>query len=195
MTSRGVALLSCLSAVLGHAALLYGVTAAAPHSWGADGRTVPGTREAVRARLVAAPIAVEQASRTYDSVTAHRGLQRAAVVPIPAEPTHGDGGRHFAASEVDRPALPRSAPDTSMLDGAAPSGLPIRLRLYIAASGEVTQVEALQASADDAPTIERLRAMFTATAFIAAKRRGIEVPSYMDIDIDFTDVASAGLRS
>lgn len=69
-----------------------------------------------------------------------------------------------------------------------PSGLPIRLRIYISAEGEVTAVDVLFASEEDQPVVQRLREMFLATAFIAAKRNGEEVPSYKDIDVDFSDV-------
>ena len=78
-----------------------------------------------------------------------------------------------------------------MLDGTAPSGLPIRLRLYISPDGAVTQVVALFAAEQDEPVVERLREMFQATGFMPASRHGREVASYQDIDVDLADVTGA----
>jgi hypothetical protein len=64
------------------------------------------------------------------------------------------------------------------------SGLPIRLRLYIDAAGAVANIEVLQASEQDAEVVGRMKTMFYETQFLAAKRAGIEVASYMDIEVD-----------
>ena len=77
---------------------------------------------------------------------------------------------------------PRSAPDTSMLNGLQWSGVPIRLRLFIDDQGNVVDTEVLE-SADAPEVVARVREMFLATGFTAGVEQGRPVPSYKDIEI------------
>lgn len=176
----------CL-ALAGHAAL-----------WAA--MAVPAGQTPHAGRIPALQVRLQPASAGQASMPAAAPANRAEPAPArqqgarlvaSAEEAPATGPRYYAATEVDRPALPRSSPDPAMLDGIAPSGLPIRLRLYIAADGAVTQVEALFAAEQDEPVVERLREMFRATGFMPASRHGQEVASYQDIDVELADVAGA----
>lgn len=98
------------------------------------------------------------------------------------------------SSVMDLGAVPVSEPDSRLLVGVESSGLPIRLRLYVDDHGAVKDIHILQADDADGPAIERLEAMFYATAFIPARREGKDMSSYMDIEVsvaDFTGVAPA----
>lgn len=99
------------------------------------------------------------------------------VVPLApvAEP-------YRSSRELDRGAMPRSAPDISLLTGLPLSGLPMRLRLFIDRSGTVDEVKVLQASEDEA-VLAQVRRMFLATAFVAGRLHGVDVASYKDIEL------------
>ncbi|WP_211465298.1 hypothetical protein [Collimonas silvisoli] len=88
----------------------------------------------------------------------------------------------YGPQEVDKGALPYSAPDPDALTDVVASGLPIRVRLYIDASGAVVGVEKLQALADDQPALERIEKMLRGTAFMPARLAGADVNSYQDLE-------------
>jgi hypothetical protein len=88
----------------------------------------------------------------------------------------------YGPQQVDRGALPYSAPDPDLLTGVVASGLPIRVRLYIDASGAVVGVEKLQALADDQPALEQIDKMLRGTAFMPARLAGVDVNSYQDLE-------------
>jgi hypothetical protein len=89
---------------------------------------------------------------------------------------------YYGSQEVDKDALPYSAPDPDLLADVAVSGLPIRLRLYIDASGVVTGVDTLQALADDQQALERIERMLRGTRFMPARLGGTDVNSYQDLE-------------
>ncbi|WP_442781968.1 hypothetical protein [Collimonas fungivorans] len=98
------------------------------------------------------------------------------------------------SSEMDLGAVPVSEPDSHFLAGVKSSGSPIRLRLYVDKYGVVKDIHVLQADDTDGVAVERVLAMFYATPFIPARREGIDMSSYMDIELnitDFTGVSSA----
>lgn len=109
--------------------------------------------------------------------------QRADVTPeaIDAPPL---APRFYGPNEVDKAALPYSAPDPDLLTGVVVSGVPIRLRLYIAVNGLVTRVEQLQALPDDREAVERIDKMLRDTTFMPAKLGGIDVNSYQDLEFN-----------
>ncbi|MEY8875497.1 MAG: hypothetical protein AB9M60_03235 [Leptothrix sp. (in: b-proteobacteria)] len=106
--------------------------------------------------------------------------------PPEAPPTNAPATpetRYLPSAELDRAALPRSAPDTRLLDNVMLSGLPLRLRICIDAFGHVTQVLPLQAHPDDAAAVTALQEMFGSTAYVPGRLGGIDVASYIDLDI------------
>lgn len=107
-----------------------------------------------------------------------------AVALAPADTTNGLlRWRDYLPSQLlDRVAVPRSAPDESMLEGMPFSGLPIRLRLFIDRAGTVVDAVVLQSSEDEA-VLEAVRRMFLSTAFIAGRFEGQDVASIMDVEL------------
>jgi len=89
---------------------------------------------------------------------------------------------YYGPLEVDKDALPYSAPDPDLLADVAVSGLPIRIRLYIDASGVVAGIDALQALADDQQALERIERMLRGTRFMPARLGGKDVNSYQDLE-------------
>lgn len=87
------------------------------------------------------------------------------------------------SGRLDRPLVPMSAPDTSRLDGLHFSGLPIRLRLLIDASGQVIDVLTLMAATDDEDAVERIKAMLFATAYIPGRLNGVAVAAQLDLEL------------
>jgi hypothetical protein len=86
------------------------------------------------------------------------------------------------AEQLDAPVVPRSAPELGRLQGFAFSGLPLKLRLFIDAQGQVVSVRVLSAH-EAAQTVHAVVAMFTATAFVPGRRAGTRVPSFTDIEL------------
>lgn len=84
--------------------------------------------------------------------------------------------------------MPKSAPDSASLAGVASSGLPIRLRLFVDARGVVAKVEVLHANEFDAEAVARLKEVFRATGFIPGRFNGVDVASYMDIELSLADL-------
>lgn len=92
------------------------------------------------------------------------------------------------ASELDAPVVPMSAPDTSRLDGLGFSGFPIRLRLLIAADGQVLDVLTLQSAPEDAQSIEQIKAMLQDTAYIPGRLQGKPVRTQLDLELKLSNV-------
>jgi hypothetical protein len=178
-----------------HAALLGSVGRAS------DVRDVRGARGAVatvhvatapiRVRMLPLPTAVVPARprtlASQHSNTEPTALPAAASIELPEAPQTSapatDDTRYLPATALDRTALPRSAPDTRLLDNVVLSGLPLRLRICIDAFGHVTQVLPLQVHPDDAAAVTALQEMFSATAYVPGRLGGADVASYIDLDI------------
>ncbi|PFH10034.1 hypothetical protein BCF11_2439 [Collimonas sp. PA-H2] len=143
------------------------------------------TRIDVQFIAVAPPIAEDvpqsiAASTAFEKRQSSKPLQeRNAIAKTALSPTTPI---FYGPQEVDKGALPYSAPDPDLLTGAVVSGLPIRVRLYIDASGMVAGVEQLQALADDQPALERIERMLRGTAFMPARLAGTDVNSYQDLE-------------
>lgn len=91
----------------------------------------------------------------------------------------------LSPESLDWPATPRSAPDFSRLAGVPISGLPVRLRLYVDANGQVLRVETLAASALDAELAQRLSDTLLETAFLPGRYGGVDRASYLDLEFSF----------
>lgn len=111
----------------------------------------------------------------------------ASAVPLPQVPTIAPLHDFRSPDQVDRIAIAFPSPDIPSLSGLSWSGIPIRLRLFVDASGRCVDVKFLRAS-EDAVTLEHLRSMFLETHFIPARRAGVEVDSYRDIELVVSDV-------
>ena len=142
----------------------------------------------------AAPEAPAPAARALaasrDATRAH-AAEAASDAPAPMRPATPDTppaesaaaiGVYRAATALDVPVRPRSAPDITQLAGLSWSGVPLRLRLFIDAEGTVVDACILQ-SAESGDVDERVRRMFLATGFTAGIQGGRAVPSYKDIEL------------
>jgi hypothetical protein len=202
--STGLLVLLVATVATAHAALLMQLVTGQPLA-------VAVPTNAMQVRLVAgaaaapAPISTRIATRiatlttdriagqTTDPVTTppRSPASRPGRPPSPTPPTApaaptADGNPlagFWPADQLDRRALPVAAPETSMLDGAQLSGLPLRLRLFIDAQGRVVAVQPQHITPDDEAALPRLRAMFCATAFVPGRLQGRDVPSFTDIEL------------
>jgi hypothetical protein len=200
-----IALPSCLAlALLGHAALAWLCL-----QGGTPAHAAPAPRTTL-VLLAEPPPATPQAPHADAAPPAERMAAAGtpadpAPVPPPAEaagPAAGEAAAPVSAdnekprdlavaldkdfvpsTELELAPLPKSAPDISMLQGLAWSGLPMRLRLYVDAQGTVVDVQVLQTS-DEETVTQRVRSMFLATAFIPGRVHGRDVPSYKDIELN-----------
>ena len=90
---------------------------------------------------------------------------------------------YLPSTMLERRPTPISEPDITMLQGLKASGLPVRLRIYVDRFGKVDRVKTLQASLGDQEFANGVRLMFLATAFLPGRHAGIDVPSYLDIEL------------
>lgn len=90
---------------------------------------------------------------------------------------------YWPTQELDMPPMPRSAPNGRYLDAAHRSGLPIRLRIFVSANGSLSKVDLVSAVPGDEDVAQQAIAMFRDTAFIPGRRAGIDVPSFLDVEL------------
>jgi hypothetical protein len=79
-----------------------------------------------------------------------------------------------------------SAPDLRWLDALAEqpiSGLPVRVRLFVSATGSVVGVEPVEISELDAFVLPALEAMFRGTAFVPGRYQGRDVASQIELEL------------
>jgi hypothetical protein len=196
---RRWSLWACLAPVLS----AHGVLAWALVHGAASGSAAPRSRPAPAIRLVSLAVPAEPSAPLRPSLALDReisdAVQGQAPAPGPAAPSPSRAGARpvtafLSPAELDLAARPRSAPDTTRLEGLQWSGVPMRLRLFVDAGGTVVDVLVLQ-SRDTADVVQRVREMFLATGFIAARANGLDVPSYKDVDVAVGDrTAPRGLQ-
>jgi len=185
-----------------HGLLLAGVTLA--HAAALRGmHPLPAQAPMTQGQPRPAAMILRMSPTAVTAVTAVTAAEQANE-PTPVKPTarsspvaeaapRQDG--YLPAHQLDWPALPRSAPDTALLDGHTLSGLPLRLRLYIDADGRVTAVEALIVADNDRPALPALQAMFGATAYSPGRRQGRDVASTLDLALGVALATAAGAQA
>jgi hypothetical protein len=99
---------------------------------------------------------------------------------------------YYSNTEVDRKALPQMNIDQSLLANEASSGLPIKLRLFINAFGRVVKVDPIAVLDQDALFAEKLASLLYEVRFLPAKREGLDVNSYQDLQLSFNPIATPG---
>jgi hypothetical protein len=176
------------------AALLLVLTLHAAVAWWLTGRVASGDATATSSRapermsaalLLVPPrmVALRVPPVVVDAaVLPERAAPARSPAPWRVAPLAPAAEPYASSRELDRGAMPRSAPDISLLTGLPLSGLPMRLRLFIDRSGTVDEVKVLQASEDEA-VLAQVRRMFLATGFVAGRLHGVDVASYKDIEI------------
>jgi len=195
MVSRLPLALLVGAVTLGHTWMLAGSPAASGDRTGRQGPEATARATAITVRVTAAHVAAETAQApglpSVQETLETDGHRRATgpVLPTPAPPEQGP--HYWPAEQLTWPALPRSAPDTALLDGQALSGLPLRLRLYIDATGRVQRVEALQIAMQDRPALSALQAMFLNTAYSPGRLHNHDVASYTDLVLGVEAVVNA----
>lgn len=96
--------------------------------------------------------------------------------------------RYLPSRLLDRPPVPYSAPTPSKyLTGTSIPALPIYLRLYIDKSGKVVRIDAKTVEYMDESLLAPVKEMFFATAFIPGNIKGVDVPSYIDIELQLSE--------
>jgi hypothetical protein len=112
--------------------------------------------------------------------------------PAPQAEAAAPPSPFLPARVLDRRPAPVSAPDPRWLDELAHqpgSGLPLRLRLFITAAGEVVGVEPVEVSALDAVALPALQAMFRDTAFLPGRVQGRDVASQIELELHLDGIA------
>lgn len=92
---------------------------------------------------------------------------------------------YFSTQDVEMKALPISNLDISMFNGEFISGMPVSLRLYINASGKVVKIVRIDHFEQNAKFVGHLEELLFQLTFLPAKKAGVEVNSYQDIQFGF----------
>jgi hypothetical protein len=180
----GRSLQICIAVVLlAHGALVCSVLGATAF---ADVAQVPlSTRhlQLVEVGLLSSPVPalaakVEDFSRMRETIPEAARL----AAPDPAALATTSIVTFKSPRDLESVARPRSAPDISILDGLPWSGLPMRLRLFVDARGNVVDVVVLSTGDDDI-VVQRVRQMFLSAAFVSGRANGTDVASYKDVEI------------
>lgn len=102
--------------------------------------------------------------------------------------------KYYSNIEIERKALPISNIDQSMLGNTYISGLPIKLRIYVNAFGNVTKVEQLAVMEQDQELAKKLEYLLFNTKFLAAKKDGFDVSSYQDMELSMETIPISDLK-
>jgi hypothetical protein len=180
-------------ALLAHGVVTWAVLRAAAPCNSAPQSHAGSSIRWVRLAPAPAPTPMPPPSLTLDrdmpAAAAAQGTPPGLAASLPSRGSGRPVQAFLSPAELDLAARPRSAPDTTRLEGLRWSGVPMRLRLFVDASGTVVDVVVLQSrDADD--VVQRVREMFLATGFIAARANGLDVASYKDVDIAVGDGAA-----
>ncbi|MFA6178087.1 MAG: hypothetical protein WC696_00585 [Candidatus Methylopumilus sp.] len=92
---------------------------------------------------------------------------------------------YYSTTDVEIKALPVSNLDISMFNGQFVSGLSVKMRLYINAFGSVVKIERLESLEQDRPMAERLEELLYSLTFLPARKDGLPVDSYQDVELSF----------
>lgn len=102
---------------------------------------------------------------------------------------------YFGSTDVDMKALPQTNIDQSMLSVEGFSGLPIKVRIYVNAFGELVKVEPIAVLQQDNAFVEKLTKLLYEIKFLPAKREGLDVDSYQDLLLSFNPLPIAGTQT
>lgn len=157
------------------------VSVAPPEALAVDAvAALPPTALAAEPRRASANGAAATSAKSAQALHTEVTRKSAIDAPMPAaEPAI----EHLPTSALDVPPMPRSAPDEQYVEHVHRSGLPIQVRLYIDASGSVTETNLLGAAPGDEEAAEQVMVMFRETAFSPGRLQGREVASFIDIEL------------
>lgn len=91
--------------------------------------------------------------------------------------------RYYSVNEVDIKALPISNIDISMVSDIERTGLPIKLRIFVNVFGRIETIERLSNAQQDEEFLTRLEFLLKETAFLPAKKNGVNVDFVQDIEL------------
>lgn len=100
-----------------------------------------------------------------------------------------DYSNYYATADVDRKALPQINIDESQIQSDTYSGFPIKLRLYISASGKLAKIEPISVLDQDREYVAQLQKLLFQLVFLPAKKDGLDVDSYQDLQLSFNPLA------
>jgi hypothetical protein len=93
--------------------------------------------------------------------------------------------QYYATKDTDRKALPVGNIDTAMLQGEVIDNFPLQFRIYIDEKGKVKRIEQLAVLEQDRALANKLERLLYELSFIPAKKSGIDVSSYQDVEFSF----------
>lgn len=90
--------------------------------------------------------------------------------------------QYYSSKHIDRKALPLGNVDVSQLQGEIINTFPMQFRVYIDDKGKVKRIEQLAVLEQDKAMADKLAQLLYDVTFIPAKKNGVEVNSFQDIE-------------
>lgn len=90
--------------------------------------------------------------------------------------------QYYSSKYIDRKALPLGNVDVSQLQGEIINTFPMQFRVYIDDKGKVKRIEQLAVLEQDKAMADKLAQLLYDVTFIPAKKNGVEVNSFQDIE-------------
>ena len=92
---------------------------------------------------------------------------------------------YLSTDEIDRKAMPQASISESDIVSKFSSGLPIKLRLYINLLGQLVKIERINVFDQDDFFASQLEQQLYNIVFLPARRNGVDVDSYQEIEFTF----------
>jgi len=132
----------------------------------------------------------EQKSRLETPIKSGSHLEENSLPQSEGAVNHdNDFKGYWSTSDTERKALPISNIDLSMINGQFVSGLPISLRIFISEFGRVTKIEKMNVLPQDEDFARRIEDLLYELTFIPAKKDGVDVASYQEVEFSFNSSA------
>lgn len=102
---------------------------------------------------------------------------------------------YFPVNLLDRGPLPKSEPDLLHINEKSVTNRPIKLRIYIDRFGKVDNVATLIADELDDDFARAAAEIFRATVFLPGRMQGVDVATFIDIEVNDVSVLPFPLPS
>jgi len=136
--------------------------------------------------LINRPVAAKADSENQNKNSYRESISAARKVVVTTKQTlHEVLKGYYSTTEVEMKALPVSNLDISMFNGRFVSGIPVKMRLYINASGNVVKIEHLGKLEQNQQMAEHLEELLYTLTFLPARKDGLPVDSYQDVELSF----------
>lgn len=134
---------------------------------------------------LATPLLPRAPTKVAATVTNKKAVARPLSITLTRQPTVEPApSYYFPLNELERGPLPKSEPDLQQVMEKSITNLPIRLRIFIDRFGTVDKVIPSETETVDLDFVNAVATIFCSTSFLPGRLNGIDVPSFIDVEIN-----------